>query len=107
MSDLIAPKKTVTFTIEKVPHRLAQRKTIERLMRMEPKVRRGLKKLGHRRVKHQNTEHQRGGRMWLSRVPMTRLTQVEAGGTFTLTITPQIMADITSVEKFLKAKAAK
>ena len=107
MSDLIAPQKTVTFTVEKVPQRLAQRKTIERLMRMEPKVRRGLKRLGHRRKRHENTEHQRGGRMWMSRVPMTKLTNVEAGKSFTLALTPQIIADVKSVEKYLKAKTAK
>jgi hypothetical protein len=45
--------------------------------------------------------------MWVVRVQMTTLTKVETGETFTLTVTPQIMADIKSVQKYLNAKPAK
>ena len=48
-TDLIAPKNTVTFTIKTAPSREAERKTIRRLMRMQPHVQRGLDKLATRR----------------------------------------------------------
>ena len=42
----------------------------------------------------------------MQRVRATRLVQVEAGETFTLTLTPQMIPDIRSVEKYLDAKPA-
>ena len=49
MSDLIAPLNTVTFTVKRIPRRVAQRKTIQRLMRLQPHVQKGLRALQKRR----------------------------------------------------------
>ena len=107
MSKTIAPQETVTFTVTKVPPGAAQRKTIQRLMRMQPHIQRGLKKLAQRRRRHDNVAYIRAGNVWINRARTTKLTRVEAGETFTLTITPQIIPDITSVQAYLKAKAAR
>ena len=101
----IAPQKTVEFTITKVPRRAAQRKTIDRLMRMQTAVQRGLRKLAQRRRRHDNVRYIRAGVEWITRARVTRLTRVEEGETFTLTITPQIVPDLNSVQAYLKAKA--
>ncbi len=106
MSDLIAPLNTVTFTITKAPQREAQRKTIQRLMRMQKEVQRGLDKLAARRKKKDNVTYIRAGVEWVNRKKTTKLTRVAAGESFTLTITPQIIPDLRSVEQFLEAKAA-
>ncbi len=106
MSDVIAPTKTVTFTVTKVPNREAEKKTIRRLMRMQPHIQRGLRKLAKQRARKDNRPHQRAGKIWVSRVKTTKLTNVEPGESFTLTLTPQIMDDVRSVEKFLEAKSA-
>ena len=106
MSDAIAPKKTVTFTITSVPRREASIKTLQRLMRMQPRIQRGLKKLAKRRDRKENIDHPRGGRLWTSRVRATKLVNVSKGESFTLTLTPQIIADVRSVEKYLDAKVA-
>ena len=66
MADPIAPLKTVTFTITRVPPRAPQRKTIARLMMMQPDVQRGLKKLAARRRQKDNTPTRRGGRIWIA-----------------------------------------
>ena len=105
--DVIAPSKTVKFTITKTPNRPADRKTIQRLMRMQRPIQNGLRRLSKRRKREENVTRQRAGGQWTSRVKMTRLTNVEKGETFTLTITPQIMPDLKAVEKFLSAKASK
>ncbi len=106
MSDAIAPQKTVQFTITKAPTQSAPRKTIRRLMEMQPDVRRGLKMLARRRRQTDNILTTRAGRPWVQRVRATRLVQVEAGETFTLTLTPQMIPDIRSVERYLDAKPA-
>jgi hypothetical protein len=106
MADVIAPQKTVTFTVTRMPRRLAQRKTIQRLMRLQPHIQKGLKALQKQRRQHDNNVYIRAGVWWNARVKATRLTRVEPGATFTLEVTPQIIPDIRSVEQFLEAKAA-
>lgn len=106
MSDAIAPSQTITFTLTKTPNRSADQKTIRRLMRMQPDIQRGLTRLARRRRQKDNVAYQRAGNIWVNRKKTTKLTRVEAGESFTLFVTPQIMADLRSVEKFLDAKPA-
>lgn len=106
MSDAIAPCKTVTFTLKKTPTRPADQKTIRRLMRMQPDIQRGLMRLARRRRQHDNRAYPRAGGIWVDRKKTTKLTRVEEGESFTLYLTPQILNDIRSVEKYLDAKAA-
>ncbi len=105
-TDVIAPQKTVTFTIKSTPQRVAQRKTIRRLMRMQPHIQRGLDKLATQRRQKDNETYIRAGVKWVNRVKTTKLTYVMPGETFTLTLTPQIIPDVRSVERFLDVKAA-
>jgi hypothetical protein len=107
MATALSPNKTFTFSITKTPARESQRKTLERLMRMEPGVAKGLRRLALRRKRVDNKGHQRGGRTWVSRVKAVKLVRVEPGQSFTLRVTPQILPDIQSVEKYLEAKPAK
>jgi hypothetical protein len=62
--------------------------------------------LSRRRRQVDNRDHQRGGRNWIIRARMTKLTRVEPGESFTITVTPQIVPDIRSVEAFLETKGA-
>ncbi len=100
----IAPQDTVTFIVTKAPRREAERKTIQRLMRMQPDIQRGLKMLAKRRRQKDNVVTTRGGRPWVNRKRTTKITQVAPGETFTLEITPQIIPDLKSVQAYLKAK---
>ena len=52
-----------------------------------------------------NRRTARAGRIWLAREECTRVVFVEKGAQFTLKMTPQILADVKSVEKYLEAKA--
>jgi hypothetical protein len=105
MSDVFAPNQQVTFTITSVPQRIAERKTIRRLMRMQPHIQRGLTKLAKKRRLHDNRTYVRAGKNWTDRVKTTKLTNVKVGETFTLHVTPHIIPDLRSVEKHLEAKA--
>jgi hypothetical protein len=106
MADILAPSKTITFTVNKTPVRPADFKTIQRLMRLQPRVQSALEKLSRIRRQKRNHRRQRAGRMWMVRVPMTRVTRVEKGESFTLRVTPQLMPDIQAVAKYLDMKAA-
>lgn len=106
-ADILAPSKSVTFTIDSVPATVKGKKTILRLMRMQPAIQRGLTRIAKRRSKFDNEWHQRGGRQWANRATPPKLAVVKAGESFTLRLTPQILADIRNVERYLSGKAAK
>jgi len=105
--DLIAPLETLTFTVAKVPKRAAQVKTIERLMRLQPEKQRILRHLQRSRRIYGNVVSIRAGRRWINRVRATKVAKVQPGETFTLTLTPQVIPDLRSVEKFLKVAKAR
>jgi hypothetical protein len=102
--DLIAPLETLTFTVIKRPRRPAQVKTIERLMKLEPDRQRTLRHLQRRRMVSDNVVGIRAGRKWINRVRATKVARADAGETFTITVTPQVIPDLRSVEKFLKVE---
>lgn len=105
-ADILAPSKTITFTVKKTPVRPADLKTIQRLMRMQRPVQNALEKLSRVRRQERNYRRQRAGRMWMVRVKMTKVTRVEKGESFTLRVTPQIMNDVKAVARYLDMKAA-
>jgi general secretion pathway protein E len=69
-------------------------------------IRRELKMVARRRRQKDNIPTRRSGRIWVNRAKATRLVRVEPGESFTLTVTPQIVADLQSVRGFLDAKSA-
>ncbi len=107
MPDLIAPLETLTFTVEKVPKRAAQVKTIARLMKLEPDRQRMLRHLQRRRRVSDNIVSVRAGRRWINRVRATNVARVMTGATFTITVTPQVIPDLKSIEQFLTVKKAR
>lgn len=106
MSDVIAPNQRVTFTVKQTPKREAERKTIQRLMRMQPEIQRGLTQLAKQRRQKDNKPYIRAGKLWTNRVKTTKLTRVAPGESFTLHVTPHILPDLKSVEQHLEAKPA-
>ena len=107
MTDIVAAGKNVTFTITKAPRREAERKTIQRLMRMQSHIQKGLRNLARQRRQKDNRPYIRAGVIWVDRKRTTKLTRVEAGNTFTLRVTPHIIPDFRAVEKYLDAQPAK
>jgi len=101
----LAPSTTVQFTVKAIPAEARRRQTIQRLMRMNSDVQGALDRLKRERLRSGNRRTARAGRIWLARERCTRVVNVVPGATFTLRITPQIMGDVRSVEKYLDAKA--
>ena len=104
MSEL-TPTNTVTFTVTSVPKNERATKTLRRLMNMQPEIQKGLAMLARKRAKTDNIPTRRAGRVWVNRATPTRLTKVAIGETFTLQLSPQIIPDIKSVEKYLETSA--
>lgn len=99
----IIPNSEMTFTIVTNPTRPAARKTIERLMWMQPECRKDLKKLQRRRRTKDIKPTIRAGRVWFDRPRATRTQRAVLGASFTLQVTPQIVNDLQSVSKYLEA----
>ncbi|MDG1361279.1 MAG: hypothetical protein P8J88_04120 [Phycisphaerales bacterium] len=102
----LAPSSTITFTITTLPKNERGRKTLNRLMKMQPEVQKGLSMLARRRRQKDNVRTKRAGRIWINRKKPTALTRVEIGESFTLRVTAQIIPDIKSVAAYLEMKAA-
>lgn len=97
----LTPGTTVTLRVKTVPSTAKARKTIERLMRLNPKVQRTLDRVATVRGRT-NPLNQRGGRMWTSRIAATKCVSCAKGATFPLRITPQIMPDVASVSRYIE-----
>lgn len=106
MTATIQPLETYTFTVRKVPSRPQDRKTIQRLMRMQPAIVKGLKALQKKRRREDNVTYIRAGVEWTNRARATKLTRVERGATFTLRVAPQIIPDLNAVASFLDVNPA-
>jgi len=105
-ADLITPNTDMTFTITSAPKRPAARKTIERLMWMQPQCKKDLAMLQRRRKTTDIRPTIRAGRIWFDRPRATRTARAELGASFSLHVTPQIVNDLKSVAKYLEAKSA-
>jgi len=102
----LAPTSTVHFTVKAIPAEARRKQTILRLMRMNAGVQGALNRLKRERLRSGNRRTARAGRIWLAREECSRVVNLEKGATFTLRMTPQVMADVKSVEKYLDAKVA-
>jgi len=102
MADLVH-SSTVTFTIKAMPRTARQRKTLQRLMRLQPKVQRTLTRIATVRRRETPWE-QRGGRPFARRKSPTKVVVPSVGASFTLKLTAKIIPDIKSVETYLTSK---
>ena len=105
-ADLIIPNTDMTFTITSDPKPPAARKTIERLMWMQPECKKDLSMLQRRRKQKDIKYTIRAGRVWFDRPRATRTVRCEKGASFTLHVTPHIVNDLKSVAKYLEATPA-
>ncbi len=99
MPDL-TPGTTITISVTKVPAEPRHRKTIERLMRLQPSIQRTLTRVAKVRSR-KNPVNQRGGRMWISRIAATRCVSAAKGATFSLRVTPQLIPDVKAISRFV------
>lgn len=105
MFDKLKPGQTIKCTIAKAPRNAAGRKTLERLMRLQPSVARGLRS-SHRKRQQNLNVYNRGNRDWTSRKPCGKIVKVAAGQTWTMTFSANLAPDLASVAECIKVENA-
>ena len=99
------PGQTIRCTITAAPRTEAGIDTIERLMRQEPSIKRGLRK-AQRRRRQDMIVYNRGNRDWYKRETCGRLIQAKKGATWTMLYSHQILPELKSLAKYLQIKPA-
>lgn len=98
---VMTPGQTLRLTIERIPRRAAQRKTILRLMRQDGDVKRALRR-AQRERERTLVVRSRGRRPWAVRRQSSQVGRVEAGQSWTMPAVPTLQRDLDSVASFLK-----
>jgi len=105
MLDAFKPGQTIRCTITKSPTNAGGRKTLERLMRLEPTIAKGLRRAHHKRQQNLDV-YNRGNRDWTKRVPCGKFVLPVKGQAWSMKLTAPLAADLKSVERFVKVEKA-
>lgn len=100
----IKPGQWITVTVKQEPRTDAGRKTLVRMLNKDPEVR---KEQERKKKTRPVGEHQRGGRMWKDRPRHLRPTTVEAGKSFRVLATIDVLKDMQSLEPYVDLAPAK
>lgn len=103
MIDSIKPGQTITCTIKKAPVAHGARRTLQRLMRHDPSIRKGLRHAQQLRAKRMHS-YIRGNRVYYSREKAARIARMAEGNSWAMTLTPDIVPDLRSVEQYIDIK---
>jgi len=95
----------IRCTLTKLPRSENACITVERLMRLDPGVKRGLRKAHMKRQQNLNV-YNRGNRDWTSRAKCGKLVRLEKGEAWTMCFDHSLQADLASVAACLKIEAA-
>lgn len=105
MTSQFKPGQTVKCTVLKLPRAAADRKTIERLMRRDPAVVRGLRK-SYRLRARSTVVYNRGNRDWVQRQKVGKIVRLVPGNTWTFPYDLGATHDLAAVVDFVKIEAA-
>ena len=105
MIDTLKPGQKIRCTVLKLPKAAADCKTIERLMRRDPAVMRGLKNSHHKRARTTVT-YNRGNRDWVQRQKVGKIVRLVKGNSWTCTFDFAIAPDFKAVAEFVKIENA-
>lgn len=105
MLDRLKPGQTIRCTVTNAPRSPAAIDTLERLMRREPRVRRGLRKAQNRR-RRAMVVYNRGNRDWYRRESCARIVRVAPGASWTMDFTLDLAPEFRSVAKYLTVAPA-
>ena len=105
MIDTLSAGDTISLTVNKIPNNKSARDTIERLMRRDPEIKRGLARAQRMRRQRMHS-YIRGGRRWFSREKAARIAMCEQGRSWTMSFTHDIAPDLRSVESYLSVSKA-
>ena len=105
MLENVKPGQTIRCTVTRHVHRDADAKTICRLMRQDPAIRRRLKKAQEHRMRTLIVRS-RGKRPWAVRVKASKAVRAVKGETWEMRYIPHLQGDINSVARYLEIDAA-
>lgn len=99
------PGQSIQCTVTKTPRAAAGRKTLERLMRMDPETKLGLRK-AHKTRAQTTIVFNRGNRDWVKRQTCGKLVRVVKGASWKMPFDVNVAKDIASVADCLTIAAA-
>jgi hypothetical protein len=99
------PGQKIRVTITAAPRTEAGVDTLERLMRREPGVKRGLRR-AQRRRRQEMVVYNRGNRDWYKREKCAKIVSPENGATWVMDYSHQIAPELASVARHVKVEAA-
>jgi hypothetical protein len=105
MLDTLKPGQQIQCTVTKTPRKAACVDTIERLMRQETVIKRGLRK-AQRRRRQDMIVYNRGNRDWYKREICGKLVQAKTGATWKMTYSLQILPELKSLASYVAVKSA-
>ena len=105
MLDKLKPGQTIRCTITAAPRTEAGIDTIERLMRQEPGIKRGLRR-AQRRRRQDMIVYNRGNRDWYKRETCGRLVKAAKGASWTMQYSHQIAPELRSLAKYVQVAPA-
>jgi hypothetical protein len=105
MIDSLKPGQTIRCTVLKLPKAAAAKKTIERLMRRDPAVSKGLRK-SHKLRSETTVTYNRGNRDWVQRQKVGKIVRLVKGNTWTCTFDMSVAPDFRAVSDYVKVEAA-
>jgi hypothetical protein len=103
--DSLKPGQSIRCTITKAPRTEAKLDTLERLMQMDPGVKRGLRR-AQRRRRQDMVVYNRGNRDWYKREKCAQIARPQAGSSWTMVYSHQIQPDLASVSDNIKVEQA-
>ena len=98
--DALNPGQSVTCTVSVEPTNDSARKTIARLMRLDPDNAKGLRRAQHMRARRMNS-YIRGNRLYHAREKPARVVLPRRGRSWSMTFTPGLAPDLLSVSRFV------
>ncbi|MEX2219541.1 MAG: hypothetical protein WD749_12380 [Phycisphaerales bacterium] len=105
MSQTFKPGQSIRVTITAAPRTEAGIDTLERLMRADPDVKRGLRR-AQRRRRQDMVVYNRGNRDWYRREKCARIVRAVNGATWTMPFSHQIAPELASVAGNVKVEPA-
>jgi len=105
MIDSLKPGQNIRCTITAAPRREATVDTLERMMRQDPDIRRGLRR-AQRRRRQDMVVYNRGNRDWYQREICGKLVRPELGATWTMQYSHHIAPELKSLDGFLSIEPA-
>jgi hypothetical protein len=103
--DSLKAGQSIRCTISKVPHSAGGVKTLERLMRLDPKTKRGLRK-AHKLRMQGLVVYNRGNRDWTKRETCGKIVRVAPGQAWTMCYTHDLGDELRSVEDCVSVEKA-